>query len=36
MVSFKSLRKFWEQERRPELQREHAKYEAMNFQRRML
>jgi len=33
MISFKNLRGFWGKERKPEVQREYAKYEAMNFQK---
>jgi len=34
MFSFESLRRFWVKERKPEVQREYARYEATNFQRR--
>ncbi|MDK2784064.1 MAG: hypothetical protein PWP49_565 [Thermococcaceae archaeon] len=36
MFSFEGLRRFWENERKPEVQREYARYEAVNFQRRLL
>jgi len=31
MISFKNLRGFWGKERKPEVQREYAKYEAVNY-----
>ena len=36
MFGFESLRRFWKDERKPEVQRECARYEAANFQKMVL
>jgi len=36
MFSFESLRRFWEKERKPEVKKEWVKYEATNFQRKVI
>ncbi|ACS90707.1 hypothetical protein TSIB_1656 [Thermococcus sibiricus MM 739] len=36
MFEFESLRRFWKNERKPEAQREYARYDATNLQRKIM